>query len=135
MLTTTGLYAGILALMALYLGSIPGRMRGKLKISVGDGGYPDMVLAMRRHANFIEWVPLTIVLIAMLEINGAPKMAIHGFGAALVAFRICHAVGLQKDSINVHTHHRRRRHSAAHAGGIDLADRDVFLADCVKRNS
>ena len=103
MLTTTGLYAGILALLALYLGSIPGRMRGKLKISVGDGGYPDMVLAMRRHANFVEWVPLTIVLIAMLEINGAPKMAIHGFGAALVVFRICHAIGLQKETMNVPT--------------------------------
>ena len=103
MLTTTGLYAGILALVALYLGSIPGRMRGKLKISVGDGGYPDMVLAMRRHANFVEWVPLTIVLIAMLEINGAPKMAIHGFGAALVVFRICHAIGLQKETMNVPT--------------------------------
>jgi uncharacterized membrane protein YecN with MAPEG domain len=103
MLTTTGLYAAVLGLMALYLGSIPGRMRGKLKISVGDGGYPDMVLAMRRHANFVEWVPLALILIAMLEINGAPKAAIHGFGAALVVFRICHAVGLKKDNIMVPT--------------------------------
>jgi uncharacterized membrane protein YecN with MAPEG domain len=103
MLTITALYAGILGLIALYLGSIPGRMRGRLKISVGDGGYPDMVLAMRRHANFVEWVPLAIILIGLLEINGAPAMAVHGFGAALVAFRICHAVGLQKDTMNVPT--------------------------------
>jgi uncharacterized membrane protein YecN with MAPEG domain len=103
MVTTTALYAGILGLMALYLGSIPGRMRGRLKISVGDGGYPDMVLAMRRHANFVEWVPLALILIALLEINGAPKMAIHGFGASLVAFRICHAIGLQKENIGVPT--------------------------------
>src|SRR5437868_129769 len=103
MLTITALYAGILGLIAIYLGSIPGRMRGRLKISVGDGGYPDMVLAMRRHANFVEWVPLAIILIGLLEINGAPAMAVHGFGAALVAFRICHAVGLQKDTMNVPT--------------------------------
>ena len=103
MLTITALYAGILGLMALYLGSIPGRMRGRLKISVGDGGYPDMVLAMRRHANFVEWVPLALILIAMLEINGASKFAIHGFGASLVAFRICHAIGLQKENIGVPT--------------------------------
>ena len=103
MLTTTALYAGILAIIAVYLGSIPGRMRGRMKISVGDGGYPDMVLAMRRHANFVEWVPLAIILIGLLEFNGAPKLAIHGFGVALVAFRICHAVGLQKENINVPT--------------------------------
>jgi len=101
MLTITALYAGILGLMALVLAAFPGRMRGFLKISAGDGGNSDLVLAMRRHANFVENVPLALILIGLLEFNGAPKMAIHGFGAALVAFRICHAVGLKKDTINV----------------------------------
>jgi uncharacterized membrane protein YecN with MAPEG domain len=101
MLTVTALYAGILGLMAIVLGAFPGLMRGSLKISAGDGGNPDLMLAMRRHANFVECVPLALILIGLLEFNGAPKMAIHGFGAALVVFRICHAVGLKKDKMDV----------------------------------
>jgi uncharacterized protein len=103
MLTITALYAGILGLMALYLGSIPGRMRGTLKISAGDGGNPELALAMRRHGNFIEWVPMALILIALLEFNGASPMTVHGFGAALVVFRICHAVGLKQDTMGVPT--------------------------------
>jgi len=30
-----------------------GMTRGRLKISVGDGGNKDLLLAMRRHANFV----------------------------------------------------------------------------------
>ena len=103
MLNVTPLYAGILGLVALALASIPGRMRGPLRISTGDGGNPDLGLAMRRHANFVEYVPLALILIGLLEIDGAPKIAVHGFGAALVVFRICHAIGLKKDTIKVPT--------------------------------
>ncbi len=54
---------------------------------------------MRRHANFIEYVPLALILIGLLEFNGAPTLAIHALGGGLVVFRIAHAVGLKADTI------------------------------------
>ena len=94
----TGFYAGILGLMAIVLGFQAGRLRGARNISIGDGGDPELLLAMRRHANFVEFVPLALVLIALVEMNGAPKLAIHALGAGLVVFRASHAVGINAES-------------------------------------
>src|SRR5262249_27927225 len=53
----------------------------------------------RRHANFAEWVPLAVILIALLEMTGGSRIAIHSLGAALVVVRACHAVGLKADTM------------------------------------
>ena len=95
----TALYAGILGLMSIVIGFQAGSLRGKKQISVGDGGDPELLLAMRRHANFAEWVPITLILIALLELNGVSGLAIHCMGGLLVIFRILHAVGLKLDTI------------------------------------
>lgn len=99
MLSTTILYAGILGVMSIVLSSFAGSLRGKLKISVGDNGNPDLLLAVRRHANFTEYVPLALILIGCLEVNGVSATTIHAMGASLVVARVFHAVGLKADSI------------------------------------
>ena len=99
MLTVTALYAGILGLMAFGLAFQAGSLRGKTKISIGYGDNEELHLAMRRHANFIEFVPLCLILIGVLELNGAPTAALHALGAGLVVFRLAHAVGLKADTI------------------------------------
>lgn len=95
----TVLYAGLLGLMAIVLGGLAGRIRGQTQISVGDGGNEDLLVAMRRHANFVEGVPLLLILFALLEMNGVGDMAMHIMGAVLVVARIAHAVGLKKDTV------------------------------------
>jgi uncharacterized protein len=97
--STTALYAGLLGLVAFGVAFPAGRLRGRLNIAVGDGGNPDLLCAMRRHANFVEWVPLTLILIALLELNGVSTSVIHVLGAVLVLSRIAHAIGLRPDSI------------------------------------
>jgi uncharacterized membrane protein YecN with MAPEG domain len=86
-------YAGLLGLLAIAIAVQCGRVRGKTEITLGDGGNPELQTAMRRHANFVEFVPLVLVLIALLELNGVSKAAIHGLGAGLLVARLCHAVG------------------------------------------
>ncbi len=89
----TILYAGLLGLISVAIAIVVGRVRGKADVSIGDGGNVDLIAAMRRHANFVEVVPLALILIGLLELNGVGKSAIHGLGASLVIARLCHAVG------------------------------------------
>ena len=99
MIVITALYAGILGLFAMVLASLAGNRRGKLKVSIGDGGSKDLHLAVRRHGNFVEYVPLILILLGIMELNGVQAAALHSLGAALVVFRICHAVGLKADTV------------------------------------
>ena len=99
MLTITALYAGALGIASIVIASQAGRMRGTTGISIGDGGNTELLLAMRKHANFVEVVPLALVLIGILELNGVTPWAIHGLGAGLLVFRIVHAASLKADTI------------------------------------
>ena len=76
-----------------------GMIRGKSGISIGDGGRPDLLLAMRKHGNFVENVPLLMVMFAVLELNGASATLLHGLGAGLLVARVLHVVGLKADTI------------------------------------
>jgi uncharacterized membrane protein YecN with MAPEG domain len=97
--TTTLLYAAIFGVMNIALAFPAGRMRGTTGVSVGDGGNPQLTLAMRRHANFTEYMPLALILLGLLEANGLSSATIHIFGALLFLFRLLHAFGLNADSI------------------------------------
>lgn len=94
----TALYAGILGLMAIVLSSFAGMQRGKKGISIGDGGDVQMLLASRRHGNFVEYVPLVLILVGLLEMKGISSNAVHGLLGTLVVFRIAHAVGLKAET-------------------------------------
>ncbi|NNF62333.1 MAG: glutathione S-transferase, partial [Gammaproteobacteria bacterium] len=95
----TALYAGLLAILLTIISAIAGIMRGRKKISVGDGGDMELLVAMRRHANAVEYVPLALILIGILELNGANSTFLHVLGAVLVISRIAHAYGLKPDGI------------------------------------
>lgn len=95
----TAIYAGLLGLMSIVVAFPAGKLRGETGISIGDGGNQELLLAMRRQANFIEVVPLALILLAIMEMNGVTVWAIHGLGAALIIARVSHALGLKADTI------------------------------------
>jgi len=59
--------AGVAALINIWLGIRIGEIRRAEKISVGDGGNPQLIARMRAQANFIENVPLVLILIVLIE--------------------------------------------------------------------
>ncbi len=100
MVTTTALYAGILALISIVLANRAGMTRAKLQIPLGDGGNKDLIAAIRRHANFVEFVPLIVVMMAMIELNGSPKWWLHALGIPLVIARIVHPLGISTEQMS-----------------------------------
>jgi len=90
----TPIYAAIFALMLVGLASYVIKMRYKHRVSLGDGGNKDMLKAIRAHGNFIEYVPMSLILMGMLELNGESTTVLHAFGGALLVGRVLHAPGL-----------------------------------------
>ena len=100
-LSITALYAGILMIFALALSFKAGGFRGSTGISVMYGEPPNMELAqrVRVHQNFLEYVPMAIILLGILEINGGNATFLHVFGVVLIISRIAHAIGLKHDNM------------------------------------
>ena len=87
-LSITATYAAILALIIIALGINVTVHRVKLKVSLGDGGNPEMLRMIRLHANAVEYIPLALVLMLAYEFNGGWRSALHVIGIALVAGRL-----------------------------------------------
>src|SRR5262249_28216453 len=86
--------AGVLGFIGLILALRVTMGRAKHKVNMGDGGNPDMIVRMRPHANFVEYVPLMLVLLGLLELGGANRTALMVGAAVLVVARISHAIGM-----------------------------------------
>ena len=97
MLAITALYAAILVAINIYLLFKVGAMRGKAGISLLHGDNMELATAIRRHANFLENVPLTVILMGIVEINGGNPLLLHALGALLVLARVAHPLGLFHD--------------------------------------
>ncbi|MBN9081390.1 MAG: hypothetical protein BGP04_24205 [Rhizobiales bacterium 62-17] len=96
----TGFYAGLLGLIMLALIANVGRLRGQTGVSLGNAGQDRaLLIADRRHMNFIENVPLALVLLAIIETNGAPHLWVHVLGIILVIARVIHPFGLKPESM------------------------------------
>jgi hypothetical protein len=97
MVSITALYAGLLAILAVVLGIQVGRLRLRTGVSLYDGGDKALAVAIRQHANFIENVPLALLLMMLAELNGTRVPVMHALGATLVVARILHPFGLDFD--------------------------------------
>ena len=92
------LWGALNGLLALGLAINVSRTRQRLRIGVGDGGHPQMLQAIRLHANNAEYLALALVLLAIIEILGTAPAAMHIFGALLLFARLLHAFGLGRST-------------------------------------
>jgi uncharacterized protein len=90
----TALYAALQGILAIALEVPVGRLRGQTNVSIYDGGNPALAAAIRRHANWTEHVPFVLLLLALLELNGASAGLLHVLGITLLVARILHPFGL-----------------------------------------
>ncbi len=92
--TITLLFASLHALLLLALVVPIVRHRRRHRIGIGDGGDTLLQRRMRVQANFVEYVPMALLLLGLLELSGLAPLWTWIFGATLLAGRILHAVGL-----------------------------------------
>lgn len=91
------LYTSLLALLLLGLSYNVVRLRRQHQVGIGTGAVQALERAVRTHANFCEYVPLALLLLALVEFSGrAPAWALHVLGLLLLAGRVAHALGLNR---------------------------------------
>ena len=97
----TLMYASLFAIFALYLSFGAGSMCGKSGASIMYGEPINMALAekVRRHQNFLEYVPMFLIVFAAIEINGGSSWFLFAVGDLLLIARIAHAIGLKHDNM------------------------------------
>jgi uncharacterized membrane protein YecN with MAPEG domain len=94
MLLVTSIIASLLTVIFIRLSFAVISLRRKNKVSLGSGGHDDLERAIRAQGNFAEYVPFGIILIACLELNGAPWWLVALPGIALIIGRLIHAAGI-----------------------------------------
>ena len=90
----TSAYLGILALLYLVLGLQVSRLRRGHRVLFGDGDNIKLRSAIRAHANFAEYVPIIVLMVALLEISGLPALRVHLLMGTLLVARLMHPLGM-----------------------------------------
>lgn len=90
----TSLYAAVFGV--LYLGLSLWVVAGRASFGVhhGDGGADRLNRRIRAHGNFAEYVPLILLLVALIEAGGGVFKAIHVLLLPLLLARIAHPFGM-----------------------------------------
>lgn len=91
----SSLYAVLGALLLIRLSLNVVRLRNQYRVSYGDGGFYELQTAIRVHGNAIEYIPIALILLLFMEMNGAQVWMIHLCGLILIAGRVLHSYGLK----------------------------------------
>jgi len=92
------IYAALLAFYYVYLSFNVIKVRQAEKISLGDNGNQKLQRAIRAHGNFIEYVPLTLILLFLAEYQGLASHYCHTLGAMLLIGRVFHNAGIVEEN-------------------------------------
>ena len=95
-LTHTLITAGMLGVWYAFLAVTVIRARFKHRVSLGDGGIPELQARLRAHANFAEYVPIVLLLMGLVELAGGSRTVLLWSGVALVVSRVIQAIGIWK---------------------------------------
>ena len=90
----TGGYLAVLALVYAALAINVVRLRRQNLAAFGDAGNPALRSAIRAHGHFAEYVPIIVLMVAMLEMSGMAAWRVHLLMGALLISRLLHPFGM-----------------------------------------
>ena len=88
--------AGAAALLNIWLARRVGQMRLAHKVSIGDAGNEALIARMRAQANFVEYTPFVLILIALIELAEGSTLWLWIVGVAYILGRIAHGFGMDR---------------------------------------
>ncbi len=95
----TALYASLCALFIVKLSLGVIAVRRQHKIGLGDGGNEELQLAIRAQGNATEYIPITLILMFLLENIIVYNWMIHLAGITLLMGRLIHAIGIKNHDL------------------------------------
>lgn len=90
-------YAALLAGFYIFLSVRVVRIRRQEKVGIGDANNVRLRRAIRAHGNFAEYVPLTVILAAFVEIQQFAAIIVHALCWILIIGRVIHAYGVSQE--------------------------------------
>ena len=98
LLTIVPVFSAFFAVLFVLLSINVIRARRKHKVGLGTGQNRSVERAMRVHANFAEYVPFALLLMALLELNKANSLLLIGLSSVLLVGRLVHAYGVSMEN-------------------------------------
>lgn len=90
----TAVYASILAFIMIRLALNVIKTRREHKVRYADGGVLELQIARTAHSNAVDYIPIALILLFLLEYNWGNIWLINLAGISLVTGRIIHARGI-----------------------------------------
>ena len=100
-LPITSFYAAFFGLLLFALSVLVIRARVQCRIAIGLGEDIRMLRASRAQGNFIEYAPMILILLGLLELAGTRPFLLHALGGLALAGRVAHAMGISREPENL----------------------------------
>lgn len=100
LLSMTLTIAAACAAINIWLALRVSQRRMSAKVMIGDGGDRPLQVAVRAHANFIEYAPFVLILVAGIELAGGSATWLWIVGVVFVVARVAHAFGMDRPAPN-----------------------------------
>lgn len=94
----TAIYTSVAGILVIILAYRVVQQRYRAKVGIGRGEDKRLEMAIRVHANAMEYLPLALILLLLLEINRGSAWLLNLFGVTLITARLLHAWGLSHDA-------------------------------------
>jgi uncharacterized membrane protein YecN with MAPEG domain len=90
----TSFYTALSAIILIFLSIKIIQNRRASKIALGNQGDDFLHRKIRAHGNFIEYTPIFLIMLLLVEMAGLSKYFVHFFGIVFMVGRLTHAYGI-----------------------------------------
>ncbi len=91
----TSFYTALSAIILIFLSIKIIQNRKASKIPLGAEGDDFLQRKIRAHGNFIEYTPIFLIMLLLVEMAGLNKYFVHFFGIIFIVGRISHSYGIR----------------------------------------